>query len=65
MRIEDNVFEKEVEQCKKLAKKNNGKCAWGKCQDCGVLFLLYKLGKGKLIEDKEEIASARKEILGL
>lgn len=63
--IENNVFEKEIEQCKKLAKKNGGKCAWGKCQNCGVLFLLYKLEKGKLIEDKEEIASTRKNVLGL
>lgn len=63
--IEEKVFEREIEQCKKLAKKNQGKCAWGKCQDCGVLFLLYKLGKGELVEEKKEIANIRKEILGL
>ncbi len=63
--IENKVFEREIEQCKKLAKKNQGKCAWGKCQDCGVLFLLYKLGKGKLVEDEKEIASLRKEIFDM
>lgn len=63
--MENGDFEKETEQCKKLAKKNKGKCAWGKCQDCGVIFLLYKPEEGKLIEDKNEIADIRENILGL
>jgi len=40
--------------CRKLYKKNQG-CNWGKCADCGVVPLLYKLYKRKLIEDKKEV----------
>jgi len=62
--IKKSVFDQEVELCKKLSHKNKGKCAWGKCRDCGVLFLLYKLYKGELVEDKKEIEKMRKDILG-
>ncbi|MEA2098115.1 MAG: hypothetical protein U9P70_03520 [Patescibacteria group bacterium] len=61
--LKKSVFEKEIEFCKKMSKKNKGKCAWGKCKDCGVLPLLYKLHKGELIEDKDEIKKMKKDIL--
>lgn len=59
--INKEVFGREISLCQKLSNKNNGKCGWGKCMDCGVVPLLYKLHKGKLLEDskakkiKEEI----------
>lgn len=56
------VFDREVELCKMLAKKNRGKCGWGKCKDCGVIPLLYKLHKGKLIEKQADLAKIRKKI---
>ena len=51
--------------CQKLFKENKRKCGWGKCKDCGVLFLLHKLYKGELIEDKDEIKKNRNNILGV
>lgn len=63
--IKKSVFDREIEMCKKLSKENKGKCEWGKCKDCGVLFLLHKLYKGELIEDKTEIKKIRKNILGI
>lgn len=57
--ISKNVFNKEIDLCKKL----NKKCNWGKCGSCGVIPLLYKLHKGILIEDKKELEKLRKEIL--
>ncbi|MGB2762107.1 MAG: hypothetical protein WBC21_01035 [Minisyncoccales bacterium] len=59
----ENDFKKEITMCQELCRKNNGKCNWGKCKDCGVIFLLYKLHKGKLIEDKNQIEKLRKKIL--
>ncbi len=59
--INKDVFDREIALCQKLAKENSGKCGWGKCMDCGVIPLLYKLHKGELLEDgaakevKEEI----------
>jgi len=61
--INKEVFEKEIELCKKLSKENKGKCGWGKCKDCGVLLLLRKLYKGELIEDKDEIKKIKNDIL--
>lgn len=63
--IKKDVFEREVALCKKLSRKNKGKCGWGKCKDCGVLFLLYKLCEGRLVEDKNEIRKMRKDILNV
>lgn len=63
--ISKTVFDREIELCKKLSKKNKGECGWGKCKNCGVLFLLYKLYKGELIENKDEIREIRKDVLGL
>lgn len=58
-----DVFNKEIAMCKELCEKNEGHCNWGKCKDCGVIFLLHKLYKGKLIEDKNEIKKFREKIL--
>ena len=63
--IKKSVFDREIALCKKLSRESKGKCGWGNCKDCGVLFLLYKLYKGELIEDKKEIGNVRKDILGL
>lgn len=63
--IKKDVFEREVALCRKLSRENKGKCGWGKCKDCGVIFLLYKLYKRKLIEDKNEIIKLRKNILNI
>ena len=63
--ISKNVFDREVNLCKKLSQKNKGKCGWGKCKNCGVLFLLHKFYKGILIDDKAEIKEIRKNILGV
>lgn len=61
--VKKDVFDKEIALCQKLAKKNKGKCAWGKCQSCGVIPLLYKLHKGELIEKPEEIKKVKDNIL--
>jgi len=61
--LNDETFEKEVAMCKKLSKKNGGRCNWGECEKCGVIPLLHKLGKGKLYENKDEIEKLRKDTL--
>ncbi len=58
--MEKEVFEKEVAICRKLSKKNGGKCSWGECEKCGVVPLLYKLGKGEFYENKDEIDKIKK-----
>ena len=60
--IKKEVFDREIAFCSKLSKENKGKCAWGKCKDCGVIPLLYKLYKGKLLEKPAELAKIRKKI---
>jgi len=61
--IEEDVFDKESAICKKLAEKNKGKCAWGKCKDCGVIPFLYKLYKGRLLEKPAEIKKAKSKLI--
>ena len=61
--IEKSVFNPEIKLCQKLSKENKGRCGWGKCKDCGVLLLLQKLYKGKLVEDKDEIRKLKNKIL--
>ncbi len=53
--LKKETFEKEIAMCQKLSKKNGGKCNWGECKKCGVIPLLYKLGKGELLEDQDKI----------
>ncbi|MBL7156310.1 MAG: hypothetical protein ISS87_01805 [Candidatus Pacebacteria bacterium] len=57
--INKEVFEREIALCKKLYKQG---CGWGKCEECGVIPFLYKLHKGKLIEDPEKIKNIKKNI---
>jgi hypothetical protein len=61
--MEKEVFEKEIAMCQKLSRKNGGKCNWGECQKCGVIPLLYKLGKGEFYDIKEEIDKIKKSVL--
>jgi len=61
--INSEVFEREVALCRKLSQENGGKCGWGKCKDCGVIPFLYKLHKGKLLEDPDEIKKAKDKIM--
>ena len=61
--IKKEVFDREIALCKMLSKEGRGKCGWGKCKDCGVIPLLYKLHKGQLIEDPVKLAKIRKRIL--
>ncbi len=60
--ISKEIFNREVSLCQKLAKENNGKCGWGKCQSCGVIPILYKLYKGELLEDPWEIKKVKNKI---
>lgn len=60
--ISKKVFEKEISMCKKLNKENKGKCNWGKCERCGVIPLLYKLGKGEVLENAKKLKAAKKSI---
>lgn len=58
--ISKTVFEREILLCQKLNKESGGKgCGWGKCRDCGVIPLLYKLHKGILVEDKKELQNLK------
>lgn len=61
--INKEVFQREIEMCKKLSGENKGRCKWGICKDCGVVPLLIKLHKGILLEDKGEIKKEKAKIL--
>lgn len=58
--ISEEVFKKELGICEQLSQGEKESCCWGKCEDCGVVPLLYKLHKGELLEGKEEILTAKK-----
>ena len=60
--ISKESFEKEINMCRKLAKKNGRKCNWGECDKCGAIPLLYKLHKGELLEDKGKIEKIKNSI---
>ncbi len=62
--IKKNVFNREVLLCKKFSKKSDG-CCWGKCKDCGVVPLLYKLHKGKIVENENDVKNLKKKFLGI
>jgi hypothetical protein len=53
--MDKETFEKEIGMCRELSKKNGGKCKWGECDKCGVIPLLYKIGKGEFYDNKEDI----------
>ena len=60
--VSKEVFEKEISMCKKLNKENRGKCNWGECEKCGVIPLLYKLGKGEFLENSENVKIVKKSV---
>jgi hypothetical protein len=53
--MEQELFEKEISMCRELSKKNGGKCKWGECDKCGVIPLLYKIGKGEFYDSVDDI----------
>ena len=61
--MEEEIFEREIIICRETSKKNGGKCKWGECEKCGVIPLLYKLGKGKLCENSGEVEKIKKTVL--
>jgi len=60
--ISKTIFNREIKLCKMLSEEKKG-CGWGKCKNCGVLPLLVKLHKGKLVEDKKEIEELKNKLL--
>lgn len=61
--IDKEIFDREIALCRKLSKKNGGKCGWGECEKCGVMPLLYKLHKGQLLENSFEISQIKEKVL--
>lgn len=61
--MDKETFEKEIAMCMELSRENGGKCNWGECEKCGVILLLYKLGKGELYEDRDEIEKVKRATL--
>lgn len=61
--IKKALFDREIGLCKKLSKENKGKCGWGKCKNCGVIPLLYKLHKGQLLDDAADLSKIKNRIL--
>ena len=61
--MNEEIFEKEISMCKELSQKNGGKCNWGECGKCGVIPLLYKLGKGEVVEKEDEVRELKKSVL--
>ena len=61
--ISKELFQKEIDMCKQLSKENGNKCNWGECNKCGVIPLLYKIHKGILLEDEQEIKDIKKQII--
>jgi len=53
--MEQELFEKEINMCRELSKKNGGRCKWGECDKCGVIPLLYKIGKGEFYDTPDDI----------
>ena len=60
--ISEKIFNEEIALCRKLHSENGKKCGWGNCKDCGVIPLLYKLHKGQLLEDLDEIKRVKSDI---
>ncbi len=62
--MDQEIFEKEIAMCQDLCGKNGGRCNWGECAKCGVIPLLYKICKGSILENEEEIGKVKKELFG-
>jgi hypothetical protein len=61
--ISKEVFDQELALCRQLCQKNDGRCNWGVCENCGVIPLLYKLHNGQLIEIQDELKQIKTNIL--
>ncbi len=61
--LKKEVFNKEIALCRKESKENKGGCQWGRCKNCGVVPLLYKLHKGQLLEKPAEIKKVKSKII--
>lgn len=61
--MEQKIFKKEIAMCQELSKKNGGRCNWGECEKCGVIPLLYKLGKGEFYEKEDEVKELKRVTL--
>jgi 8-oxo-dGTP diphosphatase len=61
--LAEDVFLRELEMCKKLSKEKGNKCCWGSCDKCGVIPLLYKLHKGVLLDDPDEIEKVKAKVI--
>lgn len=61
--MDKEIFEKELGMCRKLHHEKKG-CNWGACATCGVIPALYKLHKGILLENEEEIRKVKEEVFG-
>ncbi len=59
----EEVFEKELAMCRKLHHEKKG-CHWGKCENCGVIPLLYKIHKGVILEDEASIREIKEAVFG-
>lgn len=62
MKITKKIFDSEIVMCQKLSKEKKG-CNWGRCKDCGVVPLLYKLHSGLVVEKKADVAKLKKAYL--
>lgn len=61
--ISKEVYEKEVELCRKLSKENGGKCCWGTCESCGVIPCLHKLYKGEVVDAADKVKELKDQFL--
>lgn len=61
--MDQETFEKELAMCRRLHHEKRG-CNWGKCENCGVIPLLYKLHKGVILEKEDEVRKAKEEVFG-
>lgn len=61
--MEQEIFERKLAMCADLSKKNGGKCNWGECDKCGVIPLLYKLGKGEIVEKEDDVKQLKSDVL--
>ncbi|MEI6529416.1 MAG: hypothetical protein WCN88_03400 [Candidatus Falkowbacteria bacterium] len=62
MKYFSDVYKKETKTCAKMFEEKQG-CAWGRCETCGVVPLLYKLETGVVVDDMEDLKKLKEEIL--
>jgi len=64
-KITEDTYNQELKICQEESMKNGGKCNWGKCQECGVIPLLYKLKEGELIDNPDEANKLKSKYLNI